>query len=410
MINLTIGEAKQLVKPFIHDRPECGFANAKRLLEKQYGNPQKLLAPYRKEIKQMTKIKPGDAAAYRRLFNFLIKCQSLDYGSQNPLDTPDVICIILAKIPGYLQDRWNRNVQKIRKVQMREPGLIDLTNFIEDEMVLVNDPLFSREAVGQYEEKSLKQQSRSTKHKFQTPVIKEIGDSAKRDKAKCPVCDDHHDIEECQVFLSQTTEDRSKTLYKKKLCYGCLGNISKEHNAKSCANRRMCKVCSERHPTVLHGLKTQKYKKKGNNEDTDTKKDKPEEVKCASTNTRSDVISMCIVPVQIKSKDTSKTVHTYALLDSCSQGTFILDQLASDLAISGRKTSLTIKTLNGEFISNSTALKGLKVASISEGNKEYYLFQEHSPEEISQLTMMILQNHLSLGSGNTGKCHKSTNL
>ena len=185
-----------------------------RLLEKQYGNPHKLLASYRKEIKQMTKIKPGDAAAYRRLFSFLIKCQSLEYGSQNPLDTPDVICMILAKIPGYLQDRWNRNVQKIRKVQMREPGLMDLTNFIEDEMVLVNDPLFSREAVGQYEEKSLKQQSRSTKHKFQTHVIKEIGDSAKGDKAKCPVCDDHHDIEECQVFLSQTTEDRSKTLYK----------------------------------------------------------------------------------------------------------------------------------------------------------------------------------------------------
>ena len=93
----------------------------------------------------MTKIKTGDAAAYRRLFSFLIKCQSLEYGSQNPLDTPDVICMILAKIPGYLQDRWNRNVQKIRKVQMREPGLMDLTNFIEDEMVLVNDPLFSRE-------------------------------------------------------------------------------------------------------------------------------------------------------------------------------------------------------------------------------------------------------------------------
>ena len=218
----------------------------------------KSITGYRKEIKQMTKIKPGDATAYRRLFNFLIKCQSLEYGSHNPLDTPDVICMILAKIPGYLQDRWNRNVQKIRKVQMREPGLINLTNFIEVEMVRVNDPLFSREAVGQYEEKSLKQQSRSTKHKFQTHVIKEIGDSAKRVTAKCPVCDDHHDIEECQVFLSQTTEDRSKTLYKKKLCYGCLGNISKEHNAKSCANRRMCKVCSGRHPTVLHGLKTQK--------------------------------------------------------------------------------------------------------------------------------------------------------
>ena len=131
----------------------------------------------------------------------------------------------------------------------------------------------------------------------------------------------------------------------------------------------MCKVCSGRHPTVLHGLKTQRYKKKGNNEDTDTKEDKPEEVKCASTNTRS--AGMSIVPVQIKSKDTSKTVHTYALLDSRSQDTFILDKLTSDLAISGRKTSLTIKTLNSEFISNSTALEGLKVASISEGNKEW---------------------------------------
>ena len=118
-------------------------------------------------------------------------------------------------------------------------------------------------------------------------------------------------------------EDRNKTLYKQKLCYGCLGNISKEHNAKSCTNRRVGKVCSRRHPTVLYGLKIQKPKKKRNNEDTDTKEDKPEEVKCASTNTGSDVISMCIVPVQIASTSTSKKVHNYALLDSCSKGTFI---------------------------------------------------------------------------------------
>ena len=87
---------------------------------------------------------------------------------------------------------------------MREPGLIDLTNFIEDEMVLVIDSLFSREAVGQYEEKSLKHQSRSTNHKFQTHIINKIEDSAKRDKAKCPVCDDHHDIEEARCFIRRS--------------------------------------------------------------------------------------------------------------------------------------------------------------------------------------------------------------
>ena len=36
-----------------------------------------------------------------------------------------------------------------------------------------------------------------------------------------------------------------------------------------------------------------------------------------------------------------------------------------------QKTSLTIKTLNGEFTSNSTAIEGLKVASISKDNSEW---------------------------------------
>ena len=84
----------------------------------------------------------------------------------------------------------------------------------------------------------------------------------------------------------------------------------------------------------MHVLNIQKSKKKGNNEDNDVKEKKPEKVKCASTNTAPDVISMCIVPAQIKSQDTSKTVHPYSLLDSCSQGIFILDELATDLGIS----------------------------------------------------------------------------
>ena len=119
---------EDLVKPFIHDTRKHGYKNAMKLLERQYGNTFKLLARYRNEIKQMTKIKPGDAAAFRRLFNFLIKFQTLQYSNnQSPLGTPDVICMILSKVPGFLQN-------KIRKNQTREPGLFNLTNFIEEEM------------------------------------------------------------------------------------------------------------------------------------------------------------------------------------------------------------------------------------------------------------------------------------
>ena len=105
----------------------------------------------------MTIITPGSAAAFRRLFNFLIKCQRLQYiNNQNPLDTPDMICMILSKVPGLLQDRWNRHVHKVWKNKTRESGLLNLTNLIEDEMNLVNDTLFFREAVGQHEDKPLK--------------------------------------------------------------------------------------------------------------------------------------------------------------------------------------------------------------------------------------------------------------
>ena len=58
--------------------------------------------------------------------------------------------------------------------------------------------------------------------------------------------------------VKQAVEDRSKTIYKKRLCYGCLEGISKEHNAKSCSNRRQCKVCNGQHATILHGIKTEK--------------------------------------------------------------------------------------------------------------------------------------------------------
>ena len=157
LIKCTTGEAQELVKHFINDKPEQGYRNAMELLRRQYGNPHRLLAAYKMEMKHMSPIKPGDISAFRKLFNFLIKFQSLSRTSQNnPLDTPEIICMILYKLPVHLQDRWNRNTLKMRRMHSREPRLFDLANFVEDEMTLVSDPLYSRDAVSQYTEKKQK--------------------------------------------------------------------------------------------------------------------------------------------------------------------------------------------------------------------------------------------------------------
>ena len=67
------------------------------------------------------------------------------------------------------------------------------------------------------------------------------------------------------------------------------------------------------------------------------------------------VISMCIVPVKIKSAAQEKDVLTYAMLDNCSQGFFIQEALVKEMQTSGRKATLNLKTLNGERSEYKTA-------------------------------------------------------
>ena len=138
-IKYTRGEPEELVKHFINDIADCGYKNAIALLQNQYGNPNTMLSSYRKEIKLMQPLKPGDAAAFRKLLSFLIKCHTMRVGiKHNPLDIPEIICMILAKLPLHLQDRWNRNTLLLRRRDSRQTTLIDLANFVEDEVTLTH--------------------------------------------------------------------------------------------------------------------------------------------------------------------------------------------------------------------------------------------------------------------------------
>ena len=99
----------------------------------------------------MVPLKAEDATAFRKLFNFLIKCQSIEFDDHyNPLDTPEIICTVLSKLPLHLPDRWSRNTLQLRRKYSKQLQLIGLANVFEDEITLVNDPLYSRDAVSQY--------------------------------------------------------------------------------------------------------------------------------------------------------------------------------------------------------------------------------------------------------------------
>ena len=189
----------------------------------------------------------------------------------------------------------------------------------------------------------------------------------------CSVCLEKHDIEDCKYYLKQTLQERSKLIFKKKLCYGCIQEIKKNHNAKNCSKRRFCKVCSGKHPTILHGY----VRKKVDNTEHQCNSEASEEIRddeiaaCASLYTGMEVIRMCVVPVKLRHGDSDETPKTYALLDSCSQGTFTLERFPKRFDIKERRKLIIIKVLNGEVTNNSPVISGLKVAS-SKNSSEYW--------------------------------------
>ena len=116
LLKYTVGEAKELIKHCIQLPQDKGYTYTKSLFEKTCGNPHKILSSYRKEVKDWPQVKFGDAKAFRKFFNFLLKCESVsDNQDWNTLDTPEIICMLISKLPGVLMDRWNRKVQNIRR-------------------------------------------------------------------------------------------------------------------------------------------------------------------------------------------------------------------------------------------------------------------------------------------------------
>ena len=77
LIKYNTVEVKEMVKNIIQLPPKEEYKTEKQIMHKLYGDPNRLIAAYRKEIKQWPQIKPGDAEAYRKFHNFLRKLKIL---------------------------------------------------------------------------------------------------------------------------------------------------------------------------------------------------------------------------------------------------------------------------------------------------------------------------------------------
>ena len=86
----------------------------------------------------------------------------------------------------------------------RNSTISDLILFIDEETTLLNDPLFSRDAVSQYQEKKEKYDQKKKVNTFLAKTEIQTNESfklkAQKEEIECPVCGKSHGIEDCAEF------------------------------------------------------------------------------------------------------------------------------------------------------------------------------------------------------------------
>ena len=79
-----------MVKNCIQLPPKEGHETAIQMMHKLYGDPHRVIH-----------IKPQDVEAYRKFYNFWLKCEHItQLQTLNVLDTPEIMCMLLSKLMG----------------------------------------------------------------------------------------------------------------------------------------------------------------------------------------------------------------------------------------------------------------------------------------------------------------------
>ena len=104
----------------------------------------------------------------------------------------------------------------VRTKEHREGTLGDFIKLIHEETTLVNDPLFSKEAVDPYTDKKLSKQDNSKKRINTFATHSKSDKDQKRDVQTrdplCVACNEDYLLHSCMVFMEKTLKKRTKLL------------------------------------------------------------------------------------------------------------------------------------------------------------------------------------------------------
>lgn len=136
---------------------------------------------------------------------------------------------------------------------------------------------------------------------------------------------------------------------------------------KDCRRRHTCSTCNRRHPTCLHEERKQGPVETITNSSISTEEHTSQETHkvTSHTSTLCAPATSSIVPVFVSSVQEPHRVLTYAILDTQSDSTFVLEDVLDKLNVDVQPVNLNLSTMTSiDTIISSKSVHGLQVRGL----------------------------------------------
>ncbi|XP_063052707.1 uncharacterized protein LOC134447256 [Engraulis encrasicolus] len=372
--NYLAGEARKAVEGFFYRNAEDAYQGAWAVLQDRYGSPFIVQKAFRDKLVRWPKIAANDPISLREFADFLKGCAEAmpHVKGLSILDDCEENHRLLKKLPEWLVRRWSRTVVEELDKGGNYPNFKCFAEFIAKEARIACNPIASPFLLNiKTTDERMPQRAKSL-----STVTQAKDSSMETEQSKtwppCLCCQDAaHGIARCPIFTAKSMDDKRAFIHEYHLCFGCL---RKGHITKDCKRRHICSTCGRRHPTCLHMDRQATPNESIPADPGATGGHSTEETHIVNSHalTRHASATSSIVPVLVSSTAVpGKEILTYALLDTQSDSSFILEELATELDANGLPVQLKLSTMTAaNTVIASKAVGGLQVRGL---NSEVYV-------------------------------------
>ena len=392
LVQYTAGNANTLVSGYLLD-PANGYQAAKRELKKEYGDPYVLSRAYLRKIEMWRPIQSHDIDALKTFGIFLKKCRgsmpSLRHLQQ--LNTDHYLQTIVMKLPQTLQSSWRKSVHVIEE-NCKDVMFEDLVKFIDQQWQIAKHPVFSADALqeAEFKVKSGKQQNNYSSNGRKTLLATNIVPARTNEAIEhtfdrnaqaslCQLCHESHDLDESEVYIGRSLEDRKQFLIQNRMCFACYGPMSSKHNARLCEQRRECveyaeiriqPACMGSGLNLVANRIMKTNSRDLNTVNTDNHRDVDSHATTCVTDACVNSMTMNVVMVRLSNDvDPSREITVYAALDSMSTASFISEDVWKQLGSPGEPTDISVRTMTDQRRKSTNVVRNLSVISANDNKR-----------------------------------------